>query len=150
MSAIRRFLALPARSRAVVARSLLLLPVVAALLRTAGFARTRSWMRKLRPRAPAIGAVEPREIARLVHAAAARLGIGCLPRSVVLLRFLESYGRRARIRIGVHKTSRENLAAHAWVELDGRALGERADLLERHVALPELPAADRACPGERS
>ncbi len=139
MRVMRRFLTLPAAARAIVARSLLLLPIVAALLGTAGFARTRAWLRPLHRRAPAFGPVEPREIARLVHGVAALLRIGCLPRSLVILRFLDCYGERINLRFGVLKLPEGGLKAHAWIELDGAALGESAGLLERYAALPVLP-----------
>ena len=140
MTAIRRFLTLPAAARAIVARSLLLLPVVAALLGMTGFARTRAWLRPPHRRAPAIEALEPREVARLVHGAAARLRVGCLPRSLVLLRFLDCYGERVHLRFGVLKTPEGSLEAHAWIELDGAALCESANLLTRYAALPAPPA----------
>lgn len=139
MTAIRRLLSLPAAARAIVARSLLLLPVVAALLGTAGFTRTRTWLRPRHRHAPAIEALEPREIARLVHGAAALLRIGCLPRSLVLLRFLDCYGERIHLRFGVLKPREGGLEAHAWIELDGAALGESPGLLERYAALPMPP-----------
>lgn len=139
MRAIRRFLALPVGAQAIVARSLLLLPFVAALLGTAGFARTRAWLRRTRRHAPAIPAQDPAQIARLVHGTAALLHVGCLPRSLVLLQLLAGYGARARLRFGVRRPPVGGLAAHAWIELDGEALGESTDLLDRHAVLPTLP-----------
>ena len=84
--------------------------------------------------------MEPREIARLVHGVAALLRIGCLPRALVLLRFLDCYGERINLRFGVLKPPEGALEAHAWIELDGAALGESAGLLERYAVLPMPPA----------
>lgn len=47
----------------------------------------------------------------------------CLPRSLVLVAMLKKRGSSASVRIGVVKTGRE-IASHAWVELDGKMVGE--------------------------
>jgi len=127
---IHRFFALPAAAKAIVVRSLLLLPVVAALLRTRGLARTRSWLG-----GRAAPALAPRETARLVHGAAAVLRIGCLPRSLTLLHLLGACGTRAVIRFGVQKPAAGGLAAHSWIEFDGQPLGENRDLLDAYAGL---------------
>jgi len=129
---------LPTAAKAVALRGLYLLPFVAASLRTGGLTRTRSRLNSLvRPVScsPALG---PREIARLVHGAAAFLHIGCLPRALLLLRFLGDYGTRVEIRFGVQLAAAGGLAAHAWIEFDGEVLGERPDGPVGYAALPPL------------
>lgn len=60
----------------------------------------------------------------------------CLARSIVLARMLRQGGRDARVVIGVSR--RGGFAAHAWVEENGRAVGEDAGALGRFVALEAL------------
>ncbi|WP_420456084.1 lasso peptide biosynthesis B2 protein [Rubrivirga sp.] len=50
----------------------------------------------------------------------------CLPQSLVLYRILARAGRQPRLQIGVRHDG-PGLDGHAWVTLDGRPLGERAD-----------------------
>lgn len=62
----------------------------------------------------------------------------CLPRALALQRMLARRGIAAALRIGVRKEA-GTLAAHAWVEVGGLALGEPEEIAERFRAL--LPAA---------
>ena len=64
----------------------------------------------------------------------------CLPRALALQRMLARRGIVAALRIGVRKEA-ATLAAHAWVEVDGRAVGEPEAIEESFRAL--LPAAGR-------
>ncbi len=139
MRRLHKYLALSPAGRAIVLRSLLLLPAVAALLRVRGMEPARAWLGRLRPfAADDASALAPREIAVLVGAAGALLRARCLPRSLVLWRLLRDRGSSAEIRLGVAKLADGSLSAHAWVEFGGAPLNERADLLERHAALPAL------------
>jgi hypothetical protein len=84
------------------------------------------------------GAAAAREAARLVRAAA-RLSpfpSTCLTRSIVLSRLLRRRGLAAGIRIGVRR-GEGPFAAHAWVEVDGEPVSDRADVAERHAAFAE-------------
>ena len=47
----------------------------------------------------------------------------CLPRSLVLAAMLNKRGGSSSVRIGVAKTE-NGIASHAWVELDGKMVGE--------------------------
>jgi transglutaminase superfamily protein len=136
---IALFFPLPPAAKAVVLRSLILLPIVALGLRIGGLARTRAWLNALVQPLPREAAIEPREIARLVHGTAAALRVSCLPRALLLLRILGGYGERVSMRIGVQTTIDAGFAAHAWVEFDGAALGEHPGVLESHAAFPALP-----------
>ncbi|MBI4915095.1 MAG: lasso peptide biosynthesis B2 protein [Acidobacteria bacterium] len=61
----------------------------------------------------------------------------CLPRSLVLQRLLLWRGVAATMRIGV-RPARDRVAAHAWLEVDGRPVGERSDPGQSFaVLLPE-------------
>ena len=137
MRRLRKYLALTPAGRAIVLRSLLLLPVAAALLRTRGMARTTALLERLGNRAERDpGTLAPPEIARLVSAAASMLRARCLARSLVLCHLLRQRGRSTEIRLGVSKLADGKLSAHAWVELDGVPLNDGADVFERYAALP--------------
>ena len=61
----------------------------------------------------------------------------CLARSLALQWLLRREGiPRSRVRIGVRRDER-GFAAHAWVDLDGAPLGERADVLASLQPLPD-------------
>ncbi|HEX5757819.1 MAG TPA: lasso peptide biosynthesis B2 protein, partial [Thermoanaerobaculia bacterium] len=88
------------------------------------------------------------EVARLVElAAAACRGVypaGCLPRSLAMQRLLARRGAPAELRIGVRR--REGvLEAHAWVEVDGRPVGEPEGVEELFAVLEAAgPGSDPA------
>jgi hypothetical protein len=65
-------------------------------------------------------------LARLFHHAAARpaLGGSCIPRSLALARLLRLHGLPAGVQIGLRRAAGA-LAGHAWVEHDGRVIGEQ-------------------------
>lgn len=56
----------------------------------------------------------------------------CLPRALALQRMLVRRGIAAALRIGVRKEA-ATLAAHAWVEIDGRAVGEPEAIADRFL-----------------
>ena len=139
MRRLRKYRALAPVGRAIVLRSLLLLPAVAALLRVRGMEHTRAWLDRLGPLAAREASVlAPGEVATLVGAAGVLLGARCLPRSLVLWHFLRNRGVSTEIRLGVAKFADGGLSAHAWVEFGGAPLNERSDLFERYAALPSL------------
>ncbi len=57
----------------------------------------------------------------------------CLERSLALWRLLRRRRMAAELRIGVRKSERD-LEAHAWVELAGRVVNDRADVHRRYAA----------------
>lgn len=67
----------------------------------------------------------------------------CLPRALALQKMLAKRGIASTLRIGVRKAA-ATIDAHAWVEVEGRALGEPATIEERYRAL--LPAAPTSGP----
>jgi hypothetical protein len=54
----------------------------------------------------------------------------CLSRSITLCMLLTLAGIPCALRIGVRLNGVENLQSHAWVEVDGRPVAERASLVE--------------------
>ena len=105
--------------------------------------RVRSWAQ----RSGAAGTdASPAELALLLRRIGNRLPrLGtCLRRSIVLEAVLCSQGRESALRIGVRRQG-EGIAAHAWVELDGVALGEDRSALESFAVLEagaSLPPLD--------
>ena len=145
MRRLRKYFALSPSGRAIVLRSLMLLPMVTALLRVRGMAHTTVFLGRLGGRAEHDhGTLAPREVARLVNAAASVLRAHCLSRSLVLSHLLRNRGILTEIRLGVSKLSEEGLSAHAWVELNGLPINDGVDVSERYAALPSSAAKFRA------
>lgn len=71
--------------------------------------------------------------------------MGCLRRSFVLQRMLHKAGLQADLRIGVRKAS-GRLTAHAWVEHEGRPIGEAPGI--DHLFLPLIRGNSAVCPTE--
>jgi hypothetical protein len=61
----------------------------------------------------------------------------CLPRSLCLRRLLCQAGFSAQLRLGVAKEE-GRLVAHAWVELEGRPVGETEVGIGRFAPLPAI------------
>lgn len=131
------------------ARLVLLLPVIGAGLRLLGFRRTRDLLARRVPTArhrhPAKGH-SPRDqaerVARLV-AIAAHHGpyrATCLRRSLALWWLLRRRGMPAELRIGVRKDS-GGLEAHAWVDLNGQAVNDLQGVATTYSAFTETVAA---------
>jgi Transglutaminase-like superfamily len=77
-----------------------------------------------------------RQCVRLVDIAARRGPIkgSCLVRSIVLKRALAQIGVKSELRIGVDKSRDREFAAHAWLELNGQPINDRADVHEHFAA----------------
>ena len=56
----------------------------------------------------------------------------CLPRALALRKMLAQRGIPSALRIGVRKEA-ATIAAHAWVEVEGRAVGEPEAIAERFL-----------------
>ena len=66
----------------------------------------------------------------------------CLPQALAAEALLVHCGHPVELRIGVIKTDRGRLVAHAWVESAGRiVVGGLGRALSRYTALPPLPGA---------
>ncbi len=117
------------------ARAWGLLLAVDLALRAVSFARLE---RRLAP-APAGGTPDEETIGRLVWsvAAAARhhlYPMRCVPRALTLRWLLGRHGLPTVLKIGVLRRDGA-LTAHAWVERDGRAIGEPAGIEDRFAPL---------------
>ena len=63
-------------------------------------------------------------------------GTSCLPSSLALRRFLRRYGTETRLRLGTRKTE-AGQAGHAWIEYDGRVIGDSEELVRQFVPFHE-------------
>ncbi|PYQ65839.1 MAG: lasso peptide biosynthesis B2 protein [Acidobacteria bacterium] len=103
-------------------------------LRAFPFARVDRWL------SPAISSRrEESEVGRLVWAteAAARhhlYSMRCLPKALCLRWLLGRHGVESELRIGVARQD-GGLAAHAWVERQGRPVGESLGVEDRFAPL---------------
>jgi hypothetical protein len=88
---------------------------------------------------PALPAGDVPHVLWATHAVGNRLlrGRACLTQALVAKFLLARRGVPAALRIGVAK-DREKLAAHAWIEQDGRVLIGGETSPQRFKALPEL------------
>lgn len=122
--------ALPGRDRRLLLRLMVLLPLMQLGLRVAGYARVRTWCERWANRVPR-RAVMPDDLAaakRLAELAeiAGRHSLvtaTCLRQALVVSTLLQRRGLDARLQIGVQHTG-ERFGAHAWVDLEGVALGQ--------------------------
>lgn len=139
---LRRLRALSAPDRSLLLRAWAALLIIDLGLRTLGYAGLR---RRLERRWPptAKPAGDPDSLARTVDRAARHhlYPMRCLQRSLALEHLLRKRGHAAGIRFGVRRIgARNELSAHAWVEVDGRPLGEPGEIEGRFARL--VPAGD--------
>lgn len=136
-----RFCNLSGRERRDFFRALLFLPIVAAWLRVSTF---RSIQRNLEDwhkdavltnqRDDSRALAESQSASRMLDAASRR-GIvrgNCLSRSIALCWLLRRRGLPAQLRIGARKIGNQ-LEAHAWVEVAGRAINDSDDVQTRYA-----------------
>jgi len=135
----RKFWSLPAGERALLLKSLVLLPVVRLGLKTLGLRRVQAVFAMGRPN-PAVHATHgqtpiwrARRAARMVGIAARLTGGTCLERSVLLAYILDRQGIPAELRIGV-RSGEHGFEAHSWIEAAGEVLNEGRDVGERYAA----------------
>jgi hypothetical protein len=162
MSRWQKFWRLSSSERRLVMTAALLLPVVGAMLRVLGFARSQSILAALtRGRVGQIGQGgqvgrgrhgggagsgtealdDARASARLVRAAAARglFHATCLPQSLVLWSLLRRKGEDAVVRVGVRKAD-DRVHAHAWVEYRGVVVNDEPDVHDQFTAFDRVTA----------
>ena len=99
---------------------------------------------------PAVRRVTDARVPRLVgltHALVCRMygRKRCLPRSLVLFRFLRRWGYPVSLHIGM-APSKGAFAGHAWLELQGVPFAERSDPREVYKTMYAYPAPDVCVP----
>lgn len=109
---------------------LILLPFVSALLRLFGFNRSHAWLlrssRNSEFNQPNTQALEAAERLALIANIAGRRGAvtaTCLRQAMLLEWWLRRRGLDAKLKLGA-RLQEGQFDAHAWVELEGRALGQ--------------------------
>jgi hypothetical protein len=140
MGMLRRFLRWPWADKVLLLRAWLALLGVDLGVRLASFDAVQRFIDAHPKRG---GANSPERLQRFVrHAARHHLWkMACLPQALALRGLLAREGVSSAVVIGVRKEGNA-LEAHAWVELDGKALGEPADVRERFQVMqsPALKA----------
>ena len=135
---LRKLLSLSSREAWLLAQAALLLPAVRVALKFVTVAQVQNIVdRGLR--APQRLKTSPQATARIVRIAALRglYHFKCLDQSLVLRWLLRRQGIDARIVFGARKQD-EQMEIHAWVEVDGVAIGEDDGVNHRFSSLEEL------------
>jgi len=153
VGALAKLRALTGAERRLLIVSAAAIPVVAAGLAIAGFARTQSmlarWSRQrvtLRL-SDELATARARAVARVVAIAAGSgpVRTTCLPRSLWLWSLLRREGIESVLRVGVSRDD-ATLNAHAWVEHRGRPLIDADDVATRFPAFERDFGASPAPP----
>ena len=122
--------------------ALLLLPMLRVALRGWGFRRVFGMLVRTTPRfcvrSPSLSDAEIARLVRMVNVAGAYgpVRANCLPQSLVVWWLLRRHGVPSELRLGVSRRG-GGFQAHAWVERDGVALNDRADV-QKHFAAFDL------------
>jgi len=140
---LRRFSALPRPAKGLFLRAVVLLPLLTVSLRVRGFGATQRFLQKfITPTKNSLPVTAVGSCAaltsRMVLAAARNSPVPstCLERSLSLWWLLARQGIATQFRIGVRKDGKK-LAAHAWVERDGVAIGEPEEQHSHYAAFAE-------------
>ena len=129
---IQQWRALQSWERSLLVKLFFLLPLGWLVYKAFGFNRARQFAEPKLPADSTGGeqsAVEYAQRCAELTAIAARHGLykaNCLHQSLALCRVLRQQAMPARIRIGMRPNA-QPFQAHAWVELDGIALGQSVD-----------------------
>ena len=147
MNKLRKFLALPWREKGLYLNTAFWLLAVKAGLYLLPFERLRGWLARFDE--PAGKPAEMEEMRTIIQAIErigqwlAPLRINCLPQALVGHRLLGRKGFDVQLKIGVLKNRGDQLAAHAWLEYQGRVVLGDLRGLEQFAAFPALGAARR-------
>ena len=146
-----RWRALPADERRLLLGLALLLPAIGCALRCLGVRRTYRLLggpvasAAVASTVPLAAQASAKRLAQLVDIASRRgpYNATCLRQSLVLWWLLRRRGLAAELCIGVAKEG-EQVRAHAWVELAGRVINDRATVADDYAVYEDL---DRHLPG---
>ena len=110
--------------------------IVRLLIRTVGFAATIRILSVV-PVRP--GPTDPRLPAEIAAVGRLPYSASCLDRSVYLWAVLHVRGVEGHIRLGIERTA-AGIEGHAWVEVDGRPVNERPEVVARYAVFEGDPA----------
>lgn len=120
-----------------------LLLLVGVALRILPLPRVQALLRRVVPPHPqqSVFAIGADRLSWLVGAAARRhlWSVSCLEKSLALQALLRRCHSRPELKIGVRREG-DVLRAHAWVEVDGRPVGEMPGIDHRFLPFPEALA----------
>jgi len=133
---LQAFRALPLGERMMLIKAAVSFGVIRLLLAGVGFRRVVKLLER-RSIQVDVASLPVERIVGLVNSAASawRARDACVPRSVTSWMLLRAAGHDPAIRFGVERDSTQDFAAHAWIELDGRPIGEPPDALQRFTPL---------------
>ena len=142
-----RWRRLPGSDRRVLIALAVLLPAADLALRSAGLQRSRRWLkywtRNVKPQPCSDDALARAQRLAELAAIAGQHGLyrnTCLRQALVVQGWLLRRGLPAELKLGARKPADGNVDAHAWVELNGKALAQ-ADL--RHTSFSGLDRLSR-------
>jgi hypothetical protein len=139
MRRLRSLARLPAEERWLLVRAAVLLGAVRGGLSVLGWPRVRRLAARAARPVPGVPDVPAARLQRAVERAGRHVpGATCLVQAIALQVLLGRRGRPAALRLGVAHGDGRRLEAHAWLEVDGRALVGAAGR-ERYTPLPSLP-----------
>ncbi len=127
------------REQRVLLHAWLLLPLVALRLVVRGL-RPEDLER---PAEPAVSGEAVQRLRHLVEVAASHhlAPMRCLVRALTLKRMLAGRQVAAQLRIGVRRTEGGTVSAHAWLEVGGRPILERREIVARYLPLVDARKA---------
>lgn len=147
MSTLSKFAVLPWREKWLYLNTAFWLLAVKVGLYLLPFERLRSWLARFdQPDGKPADMEEMRAIIQAIEQISqwlAPLRINCLPRALVGHRLLVRKGFDVQLKIGVLKNPRDQLAAHAWLEYQGRVILGDLRGLGQFAAFPALEVARR-------
>lgn len=148
----QQLLALRAEERKILFIALLALPFIDLLLRLVGFQRTQRWLALVTARRRPHAFTDDAQIVQHGHTLARLIAIAaqhgiyrvtCLRRSLLLWGWLRRQGIASDLRLGV-RMAEQPLAAHAWVEYQGIALGADGAVCQQFVVIEHFVFAEQS------
>jgi hypothetical protein len=139
----QRFVRLSRVDRSLLTRSVVLVAVARLALWVLPFNVARRLLARGTTRRSQTASATPERIGWAVSVAKHFVPKGnCLPQALAAESLLLRFGHPVEFRIGVMKTGRDRLEAHAWVESGGRlVVGDLPQGLSEYSPLPPLPGA---------
>lgn len=140
-SAVNKFLGLPAADRSLLLRSALLIAGARLSLWVLPFNTVRRLFERSTTRTASPPVPTPERIGWAISVAKRYVPVGnCLPQALAAASLLGRNHYPVEFRIGVVKTERGGLEAHAWVESGGRlVVGDLTQGLSTYTPLPPIP-----------